>query len=206
MGCFNNTYYIMRHGQSEANELGVIISDPNIGCHEYGLTKEGRKQVKNSLISFEIKQLTSIVSSDFLRAKETAYIVASHFKVGNLIIKKGLRERYFGIWEGKSDEHYHAIWKQDELGYQSLKSEIEITKDVLLRTIQVLMYLEKNHHNATLLLVSHGDTLQILQTFFLGKQVYQHRHLPHIKTAEIKMLASMGTTFPVSWEKEFDAW
>ena len=34
----------MRHGQSEANAQGIIVSDPKIGCFRYGLTALGREQ------------------------------------------------------------------------------------------------------------------------------------------------------------------
>ena len=44
MTVFYNTYLIMRHGQSEANAQGIIVSDPKIGCFRYGLTALGREQ------------------------------------------------------------------------------------------------------------------------------------------------------------------
>ena len=40
-----NRYFAMRHGQSEANAAGIIVSDPANGCPRYGLTPLGRQQV-----------------------------------------------------------------------------------------------------------------------------------------------------------------
>ncbi len=42
--------------------------------------------------------------------------------------------------------------------------------------------------NETILLVSHGDILQILQTAFAGIRSGLHRTLPHLETAQLKRL------------------
>lgn len=41
----HNTYLIVRHGQSEANVEGIVVSKPENGCGNYGLTSTGREQV-----------------------------------------------------------------------------------------------------------------------------------------------------------------
>ena len=43
-----NTYYGLRHGESEANKLGVISSDPIIGSKMYGLTALGKAQSRSA--------------------------------------------------------------------------------------------------------------------------------------------------------------
>ncbi len=42
--------------------------------------------------------------------------------------------------------------------------------------------------SATLLLVSHGDALQILQTAFSKQSASSHRYQPQLETAEIRQL------------------
>ena len=60
----------MRHGQSEANVAGIIVSDPQIGCNQFGLTALGQQQViKSASNTSKLNQDTLIISSDFLRAK-----------------------------------------------------------------------------------------------------------------------------------------
>ncbi len=46
--------------------------------------------------------------------------------------------------------------------------------------------LERQHRDRDILLVSHGDTLQILQAGLAGLDPAAHRGLPHLETAEIR--------------------
>jgi len=39
-----------------------------------------------------------------------------------------------------------------------------------------------------IILVSHGDTLQILQTYFQGIDPHRHRTLPHLETCTFRLL------------------
>ena len=48
--------------------------------------------------------------------------------------------------------------------------------------------LERQHSGRDILLVSHGDTLQILQAGFLRIDPSRHRSLPHLATAEFRRL------------------
>ena len=54
----------MRHGESEANVAGVIVSDPEQGCHGYGLTEKGRLQVLHSVARHNDKQITANLEAD----------------------------------------------------------------------------------------------------------------------------------------------
>ena len=57
MNVFSNKYLIMRHGESEANVAGLIVSDPAIGCERYGLTELGRQQVLRSVTDYMLANL-----------------------------------------------------------------------------------------------------------------------------------------------------
>jgi len=86
-----NRFFALRHGQSLANVAGLIASNPDIACHKYGLSEEGKKQaqkagdqlVRDFLDARGQQSDTNgrlrgiaIVASDLLRAKETAQIAA----------------------------------------------------------------------------------------------------------------------------------
>ena len=45
-----NKYYAFRHGESQANVEGIIVSDPSIGTAKYGLSEKGRGQVEESAV------------------------------------------------------------------------------------------------------------------------------------------------------------
>jgi len=51
----------------------------------------------------------------------------------------------------------------------------------------VLEY-ENKLNKATLLFISHGDALQILQTAFSKQSASRHRYQKHLETAEIRRL------------------
>jgi broad specificity phosphatase PhoE len=109
-GLLRNRFFALRHGQSLANVAGLIASNPDIACKNYGLSDVGKKQAEEAgktlidayLNAQQIQPTTTsteteisedsssqspagivIVSSDLLRAKETAQIVADTIKLYN---------------------------------------------------------------------------------------------------------------------------
>ena len=56
------------------------------------------------------------------------------------------------------------------------------------RSTAFIVDLERRYSGRDILLVSHGDTLQILRAGFLRMNPSQHRSLPELKTAEIRRL------------------
>jgi len=206
MSRFKNTYYVMRHGQSQANVAGLIVSDPAIGCENYGLTEQGREQIETSVAGFNETPPTVILCSDFLRTRETAALAATSFELSSTLPRTNtlLRERYFGDLDGKNDSHYTQVWANDEQqpDKEQYKAQgeqrVETVSHVLKRGLDLLSSLENSHQNEIILLVSHGDMLQILQTAFANKPAHLHRQLPHHETAQIKLLATIGTPQPAS--------
>jgi len=59
---------------------------------------------------------------------------------------------------------------------------------VLDRATAFILDLEERQASRDILLVSHGDTLQILQAGFGRTDPARHRHLPHLETAEIRRM------------------
>jgi broad specificity phosphatase PhoE len=63
---------------------------------------------------------------------------------------------------------------------------------VLDRVTALVTDLERRYAGRDILLVSHGDTLQILQAGFLRMNPAAHRRLPHLGMAEIRALRLGG--------------
>jgi len=186
---FRNSYLLMRHGESDANVSGVIVSDPKIGCERFGLTDRGSKQIIASVKGFTGEAITQIVCSDFLRTLQTAQLVANTLNLPQPEQEVGLRERFFGKWEGMSAEHYENIWQRDEMDKHS-DDGVERPQEVAQRGLMVLKRLEQQYQGEVILLVSHGDMLQILNTSIAGISPHKHRSLPHHQTGEIKYLVA----------------
>ena len=186
---FRNSYLLMRHGESDANVSGIIVSDPKIGCERFGLTDRGSKQIIASVKGFTGEAITQIVCSDFLRTLQTAQLVANTLNLPQPEQEVGLRERFFGKWEGMSAEHYENIWQRDEMDKHS-DDGVERPQEVAQRGLMVLERLEQQYQGEVILLVSHGDMLQILSTSIAGISPHKHRSLPHHQTGEIKYLVA----------------
>jgi probable phosphoglycerate mutase len=181
----------MRHGQSEANVQGLIISNPTIGIERYGLTRIGRQQVAQSLATAaaSLPAELQIISSDFLRARQTAAITHRQLAcVRPVEYSALLRERYFGDYDGASDVGYSEVWQRDKDDAEQQQGDVESVAAVLARTSKLIQQLETKQANQAYLLIAHGDTLQILQTAFLAKPAAEHRALQSLAVAEVRSL------------------
>jgi broad specificity phosphatase PhoE len=184
-----NTFSIMRHGQSRANVAGIIVSRiENDRGGDYGLSELGHAQALEAARACGLSRDTIIFSSDFSRARQTAEIVRAHLDAPEVSLSEALRERFFGDWEGSAADNYARVWAADETDSEQVGSGVEPVAAVLDRTTALIADLERRYSGGHILLVSHGDTLQILQAGFLRLSPTSHRRLPALRTAEIRRL------------------
>ena len=89
-----NTFYIVRHGETNWNILGKTQGHGNSS-----LTQKGKEQALTLANSMKKYPIDYIYTSDLGRAIETADIIANEL---NLETKQtsSLREMGFGVWEG----------------------------------------------------------------------------------------------------------
>ena len=181
----------MRHAESTANLFHMVVSLPIAGIASAGLTARGRAQVVAAAhkVRSEIAVgKTAIYSSDFLRAIESATLLADEVGLPGIetdpSIATQLRERNFGVIEGLSSSLYTAAWEADALG-QTLAG-VEPVSQVLIRMHRAIELLEARYLGFTLILVSHGDPLQILLADNIHGSAMRHRELPNIQNAEIR--------------------
>ena len=167
----------------------IIVSDPSIGTAQYGLTDAGKLQVHTSLSSAGfLDSTTIIVSSDFKRTAETAEMIRAKLGASPIQLDVRLRERYFGDWEGTASENYSKVWKCDAGDPDYKSGGAEGANAVRQRMVEVIQSLEKRYTHRKIILVSHGDPLMLLQTFFEGIDASKHRSLPYFDPAEWRLL------------------
>lgn len=192
-----NRYVLVRHGESEANVARLISSNPEVGTKTHGLTSQGCSQVlQNTQLFLRDNPCCDnaiIIASDFRRARETADILASQLpnflsRGQSVQLDPRLRERFFGIYDGQSDEKYACIWDNDQKDpAQNIADQVESVDSVRERTTALIKELHEKYSDTTFFLVSHGDSLQILQTAFkCMPNANQHRTLPHLERAEFR--------------------
>ena len=165
----NNRYFVMRHGESIANQKDLIVSAPENGVTDYGLSAIGHLQLEQSIKANTLLTADSkIISSDFKRARESAEIAHSLLNCkDDVTLSENLRERFFGDFEMSSNIHYQTVWDNDAVNSGHRIDNVESADAVMERTSSLVLSLEKECSSKIFLLVSHGDALQILQAAFL---------------------------------------
>lgn len=184
---FKNTYLLMRHGHSLANLAQCIISHPDNGVHAYGLSELGHAQLQQCINTWPYLIPDRVLHSDFLRTTESAQFLANYFNCP-IEVNTLLRERCFGVYEQQSDQLYDSVWAKDSAGLDLTADGVESLQSVAERMYSVIVSCEASYEDQTLVLVSHGDPLQILLTHLDGRALSEHRKRPSIAPAEITLV------------------
>ncbi len=188
----NNRYFLLRHGESLANRRGLIVSHPSNALQDYGLTAKGAEQVMQAALTTRLNSDTVIVSSDFKRAAESAEIMHSVLACKDDIkYDVQLRERNFGDWELSDHSNYEKVWKNDINSPAQSQNNVEPVDHVLERGVSLIESLEQGYTDRSILLVGHGDVLQILLSHHHNINPRFHRSLSAIGNADIRSLAKL---------------
>lgn len=169
------TFYIVRHGQTEWNVKGLMQGQTNSF-----LTPLGEEQAKSVATELEHIHFDAIFSSDLVRAKRTAEIIALDKKLA-VQTTELLRERAFGELEGKSyaaikshEKLYHALDDQSKLAYK-VDEKSESDEEINSRLLRFIRETAVIYPGKTILMVSHGDVMHKL-LIHLGHAT--HKNLP----------------------------
>lgn len=158
----------VQHTQSVHHTNGMVGS-----WTDWELTDLGRQQAdnigKNLKAEFAGKDFV-IYSSDLMRAKQTAEIVAKHFGIEPIYTTE-LRERNLGKCCGKSVQ-----WLKDNIECQEktiddrLFSDAESRRDEWNR-LKPFFDRIMTDNSENIMIVSHGDLLSVFNAMFLGLNV-----------------------------------
>lgn len=183
--------WVLRHGESTANVEGLIVSVPGPrALVEVGLTELGREQARAAAtegLSQGLGPDTIVVSSDFARALQTAQEFAAGIGAAAPRVDERLRERSFGSHDEGPASAYDAIWQVDrERGTH--EDGVEQVADVVTRVGAVLREADgwAAEAQAPVVLVAHGDVLQIALAVGAAMDPQDHRDVPHLGNAELR--------------------
>lgn len=163
-----NTFYIVRHGQTNWNILGKTQGHGNSD-----LTAKGIEQAEELAKSMsENYNIDYIFSSDLGRAVQTAEILGNSL---NIEVEKteALREMGFGKWEGllideiKSQyADIYTSWRNEPHLAQIPEGEtLHIIKE---RVDKFIDELNKKFNNKHIVLVTHSVTVRVMLLSFLN--------------------------------------
>ena len=201
VGMLHNRYFALRHGESEANVAHLISCLPDFESGlAHGLSPQGHEQAArshldlNALLGSGLNLAsTHIYASDFRRTVETA----EHLREGlglplaALSLTAALRERSFGPLNLQDDGLYPSVW-EDDAAFEFGGRGVEPAAAVQARASSFIAGLEASMEGQTIVLVGHGDLLQIMQTAFEAVPASEHRSLPHLAQCELRELTLRG--------------
>jgi broad specificity phosphatase PhoE len=209
LGALRNIYIGLRHGESFGNVLGVISSHPVQGTLIHGLTEMGREQARSASTELlhaiggteNIKDLL-IFTSNFTRARETAAelvkalsSITGNIQTKDILIEPALRERWFGDLDDTIITNYNKVWPADLKDAACTNYGVESVDQVCERLRSMLVKIEANYVGRRIVLVSHADTLQILQTYLAlvdTRTFSQYR----FKNGEVRLLCQDPASLP----------
>ncbi|MBI2018641.1 histidine phosphatase family protein [Candidatus Daviesbacteria bacterium] len=166
--------YIVRHGETDWNAEGKTQGESNIP-----LNNKGIQQAKALNKDLKDVKFNAIFSSDLVRAKKTAEIIAVERKLA-IETTHLLRERRYGKLDGTPYhmmQEFHRIWenlsKKERVGYRPYGG-YETDEEAISRFITFLREVAARYLGKTVLIVSHGGMMMVLlnhlseETYFVG--------------------------------------
>ena len=195
--------FSIRHGQSEVNANRANFLKDN--CDMIApLTDLGVEQVTKSA-NWLVKQDFNpnpiiILFSPYTRTYQTANIIAEALKKRAIKVRMGeeflLSERQFGYIQHPSftDNSWNEIqarMKRDNCSFYARPPGGESPYDVAVR---IRPFVEKMRRmlGDNVILVSHGDTLRIMNMFYNGDPISSYQNTPIISNAGITIYDAFG--------------
>jgi len=147
--------YIVRHGQTDWNVEKRVLGHADIPLNAVGRAQAAQLQEKLKSIAFD-----HCFSSDLQRTIETARILTASLSL-SIHVDPRLRERNFGVWEGK------LFYEFDTLLEQKLMT-VETDEAVAKRFFAFLHETERKHPGSSILIVTHGGVMRNVLAKQLG--------------------------------------
>ena len=151
----------IRHGETAWN------ADTRIQGHlDIPLNSAGRRQAERLALALSDQPITAIYASDLARARETAQYVAR--ALGKEVIEeKGLRERAFGEFEGRTFAEIEIQLPEQSLRWRKRDPEFapaggESLLALRKRVLDAAERLAAKHPGELIAMVGHGGVMDVL--------------------------------------------
>jgi probable phosphoglycerate mutase len=154
---------LIRHGETAWNAERRLQGHTDIPLNTKGIqqARQMAQAIKNTRLSFD-----ALYTSDLKRAADTANAIVELFGI-EARVDSALRERHFGALQGLTIQEapllQPAIWQAHIA--RDLEHELaggESIEQFAIRVQTVLDKIQEQHSGQTILLVSHGGTLDMV--------------------------------------------
>ena len=151
----------VRHGETAWN-----VDTRIQGMLDIGLNAKGRWQADRVALALAGEPITAIYSSDLLRAWDTALSISRATGL-HVRTEESLRERGFGVFEGKTFQEIGQLWPDQALRWRKREPEFEPEGGESLlrfreRITQSVHALAARHPGEQIVMVAHGGVLDVL--------------------------------------------
>ena len=165
-----NTFYIVRHGETENNRAKRLS-----GWVDTPLTSEGLKVIDEVINVLSQISIDEIYSSDIGRAFITAYKIAQKFRYTKEIVAiSGLREVNYGDAANMYSEKAYSIYPELDRVTKYIPPNGESLDHMQRRVFAALKSINKSFTDSTILLVSHSGVMAAIRARHLGVDFGQH--------------------------------
>ena len=164
----------IRHGETDWNVDTRIQGHLNIGLND-----TGRLQARRVAQALAGEPITAIYSSDLLRAWDTARAI-SEATGGALQAHTGLRERHFGVLQGRTfaeieieNPEQSRLWRKRDPAWapEGGESLVQVSE----RITRAAFELGERHVGEQIVLVAHGGIMDALYRAATGQAIQAPR-------------------------------
>lgn len=149
---------IVRHGETEWNKAIRLQ-----GHQDSSLTQKGIEQAEQLAETIHLREFDLLISSDLGRVKHTTRIINKHLNL-KVIENKNLRERAFGVMEGRSLDYIESNFPDVHKAYMTRDAEFPIPEGESLvqfnqRIVNCINTIAKDYSGKSILVIAHGGVL-----------------------------------------------
>lgn len=153
-----NTYYVMRHGESESNVFGRIETNGDPHNH---LTEKGKEQVREAIKKMHFTP-DVIVTSPFARTVESSHLLHEAFPDAVVVKDDRIREFNMGAFDGKMMKEYLDFYGHHYLKFDTRPEGGETHREIMHRMMAVISEYEQQYEGKHILFVTHGGPARML--------------------------------------------
>ncbi len=186
MNPMQTTLLLIRHGQTEWNLRGKYTGQSDIPLNE-----TGRQEARLLAQELAHNPPEVVVSSDLIRARETAEIVAAPFAL-HVHTDSDLREINQGVWEGMYFPDIKAKYAAEFAEREANPLEVappqgETVGQVRDRVLTAVTKIIHTHPGKRIAVVAHGLALALIKAHYTNHPIQQVWDLipPNAQTEEL---------------------
>ncbi|KVD26214.1 histidine phosphatase family protein [Burkholderia ubonensis] len=177
----------IRHGETAWNRIKRIQGHIDIPLADSGLAQAQRLAVRLARETRDGARVDAIYSSDLMRAQQTAQPAADALGLP-LVLRAGLRERAYGIFQGHDSMEIearfpdaYAAWQTRDPGFQPEGGESQ--RVFYHRVLHALEPIVAAHPGGRIACVAHGGVLDCVYRFANGLDLAAPRNYQLLNTS-----------------------